>query len=115
MYDAERQFPTHALQLSRAQASSLPNLRPAQGATPVGSVPPSQRGLRRDMSEGALRQQPGRLPSGPGTPAGVGRMPSGPGTPVRQLGTPASRPTGQGAREPLPMPPGQTAPPGEAY
>lgn len=98
VFDAERNMPTHSLVQSRAQASSLPNLRPASGATPAGSMPPSQRGMQRQSSEAMLRggvrdspagsqrggimpQQPGRAPSGPGTPAGA-RAGSGPGTPA---------------------------------
>jgi len=143
VYDAERNVPSHSLVQSRAQASSLPNLRPAQGATPVGSVPPSQRGLRRDASDGMLRQrdspagsqrgarpllpqpQPARAPSGPGTPA---RAPSGAGTPARggagRGGTPtrgaggepqqASRgPSGRGTPAGHAMPPGYGVPGGD--
>jgi hypothetical protein len=87
--EAERQFPTNALQRSRAQASSLPNLRTV--ASPAGSVPPSQRSLKRDMSDGALRQSPAMSQGAPFYP---GRAPSGRGTPSGMA-----------------MPPGQTAPP----
>jgi len=137
VFDAERNIPTHALVQSRAQASSLPNLtlgRQAQGGTPVGSVPPSQRSMRREASDSMLRQresaaasqrgmgagamlhQVGRAPSGPGTPAGRasgrgtpggGRAPSGPGTPAgMRRGTPSGYQM---------APPGYTMPPAQAY
>jgi hypothetical protein len=130
VFDAERNVPLHALQQSRAQASSLPNLRAMQAGTPVGSIPPSQRSLRRENSEGALRQRdspagsqrgnaPARgwqqalqpAPSGRGTPAQQGgRIPSGPGTPARG---PSGRGTPSGNRQPAYGPPGNTLPPGQ--
>jgi len=113
VFDAERNVPMHSLVQSRAQASSLPNLRSMQVGTPVGSVPPSQRGMQRDASEGMLRrrdspagsqrgglpqqsyQQAGRAPSGAGTPA---RAPSMPGTPANYRDVPTLRrqPSGGG-------------------
>jgi len=108
VFDAERNVPMHSLMQSRAQAASLPNLRPSQGNTPVGSCPPSQRGMQRDASDGMLRRrdspagsqrggfvqpgyvpagaQPGYVPSAMGTPAGQrpgSRLQSGAGTPTR--------------------------------
>lgn len=127
VFDAERNVPTHSLAQSRAQASSLPNLHAAQGATPVGSVPPSQRSLRREASDGMLRQrdspaagamlhQIGRVPSGPGTPARgppqARRMASGAGTPAGAQS--ASRgASGRCTPSAYQMPPGQTLPPGQ--
>lgn len=92
VYDAERNMPLHSLAQSRAQASSLPNLRPAQAATPVGSVPPSQRNLKRDYSDGALRQRESPAASQRGAPMQQsGRPGSRGGTPTRAAGncTPA--------------------------
>merc|ERR1719201_2099328 len=79
VFDAERNVPLHHLVQSRAQASSLPNLRAsmpgyAQVATPPGSVPPSQRGpgsvppsqrgLQRDASDPGLRRGMRGSPAG---------------------------------------------------
>merc|ERR1719484_456700 len=111
VYDAERNMPLHSLAQSRAQASSLPNLRPAQAATPVGSVPPSQRNLKRDYSDGALRQRE--------SPAASQR-----GAPMQQSGRPGSRggtpagytlPPGQYGAPGYTLPPGQNGMPGGDY
>jgi hypothetical protein len=77
VFEAERNpAMLHSMMQSRAQASSLPNLHArvnSQVPTPMGSVPPSQRSLQRDMSEPTLRR------SLRGSPAGSQR--SGGGTP----------------------------------
>merc|ERR1719247_1003075 len=131
VYDAERNMPLHSLAQSRAQASSLPNLRPAQAATPVGSIPPSQRNLKRDYSDGALRQrespaasqrgapmqQSGRPGSRGGTPTPAAGnctparaqqgIRSGPGTPTQHIGA-----SGRGTPAGYTLPPGQYGAPG---
>merc|ERR1712232_133952 len=110
VFDAERNIPTHSLVQSRAQASSLPNLHArvsSQLATPIGSVPGSQRSLQRDTSEPMLRrslrgspassQRSGggryqnRPPSGMGTP--YGQAP--PGSTIRPEQLPSGRSSGQ--------------------
>merc|ERR1712060_589949 len=58
----------HPMMQKRAQASSLPNLRPTSGN---GSAAPSGRSMQRDMSQGnVVGNRPSRLQSGAGTPSG---------------------------------------------
>jgi hypothetical protein len=122
--DAERTTTTHALVQSRAQASSLPNLR---GATPVGSMPPSQRSLQREASDPVLRRSMQGSPAGSqrsgngGTPQGYDRAYSGAGTPAgaRYAQSPAGidmmpgrAPSGQGTPSGARY---EQAPPGARY
>lgn len=126
VFDAERNVPTHSLVKSRAQASSLPNLR---AGTPSGSVPPSQRGMQRDASDGMLRRGPAvairespmaSQRSGMGTPS-AGRAyaemayrsspPQNVPT-IRMQESPARAPSGRGTPSGYAMPPGYTMPPG---